>query len=113
LIEKYETRIRQEVAVAPQFIRVGFSDNKTMYCIQEKGIIMFGERIIKEMGDDDTSQYKLEKPHLEKIVKDKEGFLLWFALHEFCHLFKVGSTHTTQFFQEVEDLANDNSFFFS
>lgn len=64
------------------------------------------------MREGDTSCYELERPIMQTKVKDKEGVMLWFVIHEFCHLFYGQEKHTKVFFSKVLRFADDVPFFF-
>lgn len=86
--------------------------SSAIYAIAETGLIHFGERVIAQITAGDTSGYRVERAALERHVSDKEGFLLWFAIHEFVHLLPNMTKHTPEFVSRVSSLADQCSFFF-
>lgn len=48
-----------------------------------------------------------------QVCQTKEDALMWFLLHEFCHLFKGYERHSHTFFVRVLAMAQENMFLFS
>jgi len=48
-----------------------------------------------------------------QVCQTKEDVLMWFLLHEFCHLFQGCERHDHSFFSKVLSMAQQNMFLFS
>eukprot|EP00727_Mastigamoeba_balamuthi_P009418 m51a1_g5099 hypothetical protein (266) ;mRNA; f:295544-296478 len=88
-------------------------ESKALHCVAELRHIHVGARLVADIRDGDTSAYRAERAPLERHVRDKEGFLLWFAVHEFCHALIPREGHSGKFFQRVESIASECPFFFA
>ncbi|KAH3745475.1 hypothetical protein Pelo_13128 [Pelomyxa schiedti] len=106
----YDRDLLRHSCLAGKKLRVCIPPDKHIFCSQECGVIHIGSSIISDMTAGDTSQYQLEREALEAHVKDKEGLLIWFGIHEFVHLFI--RPHTKEFFASVCTYADSHPFLF-
>lgn len=90
------------------------SEGGDIHCRPWTGIIRFGEGILKkEFFDGSQSRYSLENEYLKRSpVKDKEGLVFWFLLHEYLHLFSGYDKHNEDFFACVLYLSRQELFLF-
>jgi hypothetical protein len=88
--------------------------SRALHCVPQLAYIHFGARVVDDTaGDGETSGYRLERAPLERHVRDKEGFIAWFALHELVHYLLPHEVHTKAFFAMVESIAADCPFLFN